>query len=191
MADSYYYTSEMVTGNLLIILFENDCSKPVTFDEVRQFVQILSEEAQKSGIPFKPNFCWETPLDETERYLVFDHKIYLRGRYSIIDLIYHHRTYEREDMKKVLESKELEERTLKMMGFKPLNEKKKMDIDKYIKELEESINNHAAKRNFHTCLELTEEIDRIKELERRMINQVIRGELNAERYNVRVRTSEL
>ena len=162
MKEAYYFTTKMIVGNLFIILIENGYNKPVTWDQVRKFVSILTKEVEANDIPFRSNYVWDEPIDECDLFLRTVDKVFLRC--TLIDLIHKVRLYEREDIIEVLESESLANKTLEMIGIEKRSKKVTMNVKEYIYQLEDEIDLCASKRNYERCVELTKEIERIKEV---------------------------
>ena len=162
MKEVYYYTTEMIVGNLFIILVENGYNEAITWDQVIEFTKILTKEMEKNEIPFRNNYIWDEPIDECDLFICAFNKIFLRR--TLIDLVYNLRLYERDDVLEILESEALENNTLKMMGIEKRSERIKLDIDGYINWLEEEIEKYALKKNYIKCVEITNEVNRIKDI---------------------------
>lgn len=166
MKEPYYFTSEMVVGNLFIILIENGYNKPITWGQMREFVNILTKEMAAKEISFRYSDLWDEPIDQCDLFIATVDKIILRR--TLIDLMYKVRLYEREDILEILESESLENKTLEMVGIKKRSKKTTLGINEYICKLEDEIELCALKKNYVRCVELTEEIERIKEIDSRI-----------------------
>ena len=168
MKKSYLLDLGDLISNLFLILMENNIDiNKVTYNQISQFKKILENVAENNEL----KISFSLSRDETTKFFSYnkstfkeneDRTIILNEGITPYHLIYDYRSSLPLDVVLFIESDEVINKTLDMMGYEKAIEKTPENIDYYINRLKEAINSYASKMEFEKCIELREKLYKLQ-----------------------------
>lgn len=184
-----YCSYDFLLANIFIILMENKCVRSVTYEEVHEFFNILDKEAQSKGIILRGvnDGC---DFEYKDFFWKLKGKIVCGSKALPSLLMYHFRIHYSKELVDILNSKNVETNTLKMMGCEEAKEKHIIDIQDDINWVNEQIDYRASLRQFGYCIEYQEQLkklerikERFPELSQRTFDKNVKPRINKKEGN--------
>lgn len=161
-----FFTIADSVDSLFIMLLQNEIDvQKITWHQVTEFNEILRKEVEKKGIdlyfPGGRDKVSSFFSDNKDKFYEEDYGIVIKEGVNPWHLIYD-RVGADFDVILTLEEEEVVIKVLKMMGYEIKEQKKLRDIEDYMSELKDTIDNAALEWDFERCISLKK---KYKELE--------------------------